>query len=289
MKIKDFINLIRVKQWYKNLMIFLPLIFGRQLFNLFSLRQTIIGFIVLCLVSAANYIINDIKDRKKDKENPKKRIMPIASGRVKPLHASIIMVILVVLGLYIASSLSLVFFGFTLALFLLTQFYSFFLKKEAFADILLISINFVIRTVSGAFVITNGIKPYVEVSSWLILCPFFLALFLATSKRQSEVILLKENAHNHRHVLGFYTKHMISALMIISTTLLVAFYSLYVFFSPYPNLIFTLPLVLYIIFRLFNFVETDPRIARSPELLYRDIRIIIAVLIIFIIVFFSIY
>ncbi len=289
MKIKDFISLIRVRQWYKNLVIFLPLIFGMQLFNLFSIKQTFIGFFSLCFISSANYIINDIKDRKSDKENPEKKHRPIASGSVRPFIALLLMIIFLFSGLYAASTLSFVFALFALSLFLLTQIYSFFLKKHAFADILIISVNFVLRAISGAFVIADGFEPYIRVSSWLILCPFFLALFLATSKRQAEAILLKGNSKNHRPVLDFYTKEITSALIIISTTLLIASYSLYVFFSPYPNLIFTLPFVLYVIFKFFYFAEKGQKIARHPHLVYKDIGIVISGMIIAAMAFVSIY
>ncbi len=289
MKIKDFLDLIRIKQWYKNLMIFLPLIFGMHLFNLFSIRQTLIGFFSLCFISSANYIINDIKVRKSDKENPEKKHRPIASGSVNPFIAFLMMIILLFSGLYTASTLSFVFVLFALSLFLLTQLYSFLLKRHVFADILIISTNFVIRAISGAFVVANGFEPYIKVSSWLILCPFFLALFLATSKRQAEIILLKESSIKHRHVLNFYTKDITSALIIISTTLLIASYSLYVFFSPYPNLIFTLPFVLYAVFKFFYFAEKGSKIARHPHLIYKDIGIVISGIIIAAIAFSSIY
>jgi len=147
----------------------------------------------------------------------------------------------------------------------------------------------VIRTVSGSFVITKGIEPYIKISSWLILCPFFLALFLVTSKRESEILLLQNEAKQHKKILIGYTKKLTFALMIISTVLLISSYSLYVFFSSYPNLMFTLPFVLYLIFRFFNFVETKSAIARHPELLYKDKRSVITILIIIIITFFSIY
>ena len=281
--------LIRVRQWYKNTVIFLPLIFGKELFNLFSIQQTFIGFLALCLVSSANYVVNDLVDAKRDRRNPEKKSRPIASRRVKTWQAVVMTLLLLCFGLYISYTLSLMFFVFALALFLSTQLYSFVLRNEPFADILMVAINFVIRTISGAFVITKGVEPYIEVSSWLILCPFFLALFLVISKRRAEAMFLKNKATLHRKVLSTYNEEMTSAMLVISTTLLISSYSLYTFFSAYHYLIFTLPLVLFIIFRFFHYAQKGLEIARHPELIYKEKGIMIAIFLTIIVAIFSIY
>jgi len=126
----DTIKLIRANQWYKNLVIFLSLIFGKELFNLFAFQQTIIGFLALCLISSSNYIINDIIDIKKDRNNPEKKNRPLASGSIKIWQALIIFLFLLLLGLYISFSLSKIFFIFVLTLLTFTQLYSFILKNE---------------------------------------------------------------------------------------------------------------------------------------------------------------
>ena len=289
MNLKDIIMLIRVRQWYKNTVIFLPLIFGKELFNLFSIQQTFIGFLALCLVSSANYVVNDLVDAKRDRRNPEKKSRPIASRRVKTWQAVVMTLLLLCFGLYISYTLSLMFFVFALALFLSTQLYSFVLRNEPFADILMVAINFVIRTISGAFVITKGVEPYIEVSSWLILCPFFLALFLVISKRRAEAMFLKNKATLHRKVLSTYNEEMTSAMLVISTTLLISSYSLYTFFSAYHYLIFTLPLVLFIIFRFFHYAQKGLEIARHPELIYKEKGIMIAIFLTIIVAIFSIY
>jgi len=248
-----------------------------------------LGLIALCLISSSNYIINDIADREKDRNNTEKRLRPIASGKVSVWKAAFIALIVLSLGLCISFTLSPMFLMLGAALFLLTQAYTFKLKNEVFADILVISTNFVIRTVSGAFVTSNGFHPYVEISPWLILCPFFLALFLAVSKRRSEAFLLKKASGEHREVLKSYNSEITSALMIIATALFVACYSLYTFFSPYPRLLLTIPFALYIIFRLFQATESGEKISRHPELLFRDKGMIFTGLIIMLIILISIY
>jgi len=287
--IKDIIRLIRVKQWYKNLIIFLPLIFSVNLFNIRFLLLTIIGFISLCAISSSYYIINDIIDREKDKKHPEKRNRPIASGKIKAWQGIILAIISFVIAIVLAINLSLYFTYFVLALFLLTMLYSFFLKNEPFLDILIIAINFVIRAVSGAFVFLIDNKPYANISPWLILCPFFLSIFLSVGKRESDLKLLGAKAASHKKVLNVYNKDLTRALMLISTTLLIITYSLYVFFSEFKMLLLTLPVALYIIFRYFYLIESGSKIARHTELIYKDKRIIIAILIMIIIAYFSIY
>jgi len=281
------LELFRVKQWYKNLVIFLPLIFAKEFFNETALLYTVIGFFALCLISSSNYIINDIIDREKDKKNIEKKLRPIASGKIKVWLGLTLSIISLIFGLAISYKLSLMFTLLGLSLFILSQLYTFKLKNEAFADILIVSTNFVMRTVAGAFVITIGLKPYVAVSPWLILCPFFFALFLVVIKRRSESFLKK--SIEHRPVLKIYNEKTTSALMTISTTLLIASYSLYTFFSPYFYLFLTIPFVLYIIFRLFHLTEKGDKTVRHLELIYKDIRIIIPSIIILIIIFLSIY
>ncbi len=281
------LELFRARQWYKNLVIFLPLIFAKEFFNESALLYTILGFFALCFVSSSNYLINDMIDRKRDRKNIEKRLRPIASGKVKLWQGVMLSIICLVIGLAIAFNLSIMFGILALALFLLGQLYSFKLKKEAFADILTISTNFVIRAVAGAFVIAQGFKPYVTISPWLILCPFFFALFLAVIKRRSESFM--KNAEEHRPVLKSYNEKTTSALMVISTTLLIASYSLYTFFSPYHYIFFTIPFALYIIFRLFHLTEKGEKSVRHLEDIYHDMRIIIPAIIMLIIIFVAIY
>ncbi len=287
--IKNLIDLIRVKQWYKNLIIFLPLVFAENLFNVRYFLLTVIGFISLCAVSSSYYIINDIIDREKDKKHPEKKLRPIASGKIKIWQAIILAIVSFVVAIVLAINLSFYFTYFVLGLFLLTMLYSFFLKNEPFLDILVIAINFVIRAVSGAFVFLIDKKPYVIVSPWLILCPFFLSIFLSVGKRESDLKFLGEEAASHRKVLNIYNKDLTRALMLIATTLLIITYSLYVFFSEFKLLLLTLPVALYIIFRYFYLIESGSKIARHTELIYKDKRIVIAILIMIVIIYFAIY
>jgi 4-hydroxybenzoate polyprenyltransferase len=287
--IKNIIKVMRIRQWYKNLIIFLPIVFAKQIFNLNSVAFTIIGFVALSLMCSTNYIINDIIDREKDRMHPEKKSRPIASGKIKVSEGILLAVILFIISGLLSFKLSLLFFGLNILLFASTLFYSLYFKNEPFLDIIVLSSNFVIRAVSGAFVITKGFLPYISVSPWLILCPFFLALFLSSSKREGDIRFLGEKAGMHRSVLTIYNKELTRALMIISTTLLIITYSLYTFYSEFKGLLISLPVVLYIIFRYFYLTETGSEISRQTEKIYKDKKIMLAVLLMMIIIFLSIY
>jgi 4-hydroxybenzoate polyprenyltransferase len=154
--------------------------------------------------------------------------------------------------------------------------YSLFLKKEAFVDVLVIGINFVIRASSGAFIID------VTISHWLIIGIFFLSLFLSIGKRQADLIFLGKNAKKHRAVLEVYSRENTTALMIVATSLLVITYTFYSFSNDSPHLIFTLPFSLYVIFRYFTLVFTGSEIPRHPERTVKDYRMMAGILLWFI-------
>ena len=271
-KILSYIKLLRVRQWYKNLVVFLPIFFVGYLFRVDDLLLTLLGFVSLALISSSSYVINDLADLKADKTHPEKKTRPLAGGQISKLKAVFLAVFLLFVSLLLAQSLGEYFFYSLVALFILTQLYSFFLKKILFADILMIAVFFVIRAVSGAYVIN------VKVSPWLILCPFFLSLFLSVGKRYSDVKLLKEKAAQTRKVLKEYNLELTSSLMTISTTLLIISYALYCFQSLHQNLLYTLPFALFVIFRFFNLISRGSAAARHPEKVIKDVQIVIGII-----------
>ena len=276
-------ELLRVKQYYKNPLVFLPLIFAGLLFNENSILLTILAFISLCLISSTNYILNDILDKKKDKINPEKSQRPIASGKISLTTASVIAFILAIISLTLAILISTKLFIIILAIFFLTQLYSLYFKNEVFLDIIFISVNFILRAIAGAYVLN------VRISPWLILCTFFLSLFLVVGKRKSEIALLKEKSKDYKPVLSLYSKEMINTLLLISTISLLISYSLYSFLSIYPHLIYTLPVSLYVILRYFYLIENNDIISRHTELFYKDIRLLLGIIIWIILVILIMY
>ena len=242
MRIKELLHLLRVHQWYKNLVVFLALFFSGNVLNLDLLLTSILAFVSLCLISGANYIINDLADLRKDRLQAEKRVRPLASGKVSTATGIIVALLCLGGGLVIAYNIGIQFLVAALLLFTLSQLYTFYLKNIVFADILAIATLFVIRAIAGALSINVTISP------WLILCPFFLSLFLSVGKRHAELHLLKEKAAATRKVLREYNHELTDSLMVISTTLLIISYALYSFLSEHRNLLYNLPFALFVIF-----------------------------------------
>ena len=269
----EYLKLLRPQQWYKNLLVFLAIIFSGNLLNLTAIGQSLLAFASFCALSSATYVINDYADRHKDRLHPEKWNRPIASGAVNRMEALIIVLLLATIGFGIALLLPTEFIYAALGYFVLSQLYTAWLKHEAFADILTISVNFVIRAVAGAFAISVWVSP------WLILGIFFLALFLMFGKRTSELVLLKEKATFQRKALTAYTTETVSRLNTLATTALVISYTLFVFFGEHPWLYINLPPALYAIFRYESLVSSGSRIARNPELAFTDVRMVTAMII----------
>ncbi|MEK6947129.1 MAG: UbiA prenyltransferase family protein [Nanoarchaeota archaeon] len=269
MNVSDYVKMMRPEQWYKNLLVFLAVFFSFNLFNFNKLMLSFFGFMILIMLSSANYILNDIADRRNDLQDVSKKSRPIASRKISVPNAVVFSVVLFSAGLFLSYLISLKFFLLMLLFVILSTAYSFYLKKEIFADILLISVNFVIRAVAGAVIISVYISP------WLVLCPFFLSLFLSVGKRRVELANLGKKAAMHRNTLSYYTEEITTALMIITTTILIVAYTFYTL-TVDNKLMFTIPVVLYALFRYFQFVYTNSKIARNPELVLTDRRFIAA-------------
>ncbi len=271
--LRDSFSLVRVRQWYKNLLVFLALFFSGQLFVASEFLLLSLAFLSLSFVASSYYIINDLIDLKKDSLHPEKKHRPLASGRISTLWAIFLVFLCLFAGLWLAFSITLLFFYFALLLFFVSVLYSIFLKKILFADVLTIAVLFVLRAISGAFVIGVVISP------WLILCPFFLALFLALGKRHADLLLLGpvKKAVRTRKVLGQYTLELTSSMMLLATSLLVISYALYSFLSPYNFLLYTLPFALFVVFRYYALVQQGSPIAREPGFFFKDWQLVVGV------------
>jgi 4-hydroxybenzoate polyprenyltransferase len=259
------LDLIRIRQWYKNLVVFLALFFSANLFNFVYVKETIIAFFALCFISSFGYIINDIIDIKKDQSHPEKLNRPLAAGKIIQSEAIIVALTMASLGILLALQLNTITLIFIILICIVNLCYSFILKHIMLADILTISTLFVLRAIIGAVAISVTISP------WLILCPFFLSLFLSIGKRHGDLLLLKEKAFATRKVLQEYTPTFTFSLMNISTSLLVTSYALYSFLSPYNHLFYTLPFALFVIFRYYHLLQSGSIITRHPEQIIKDL------------------
>jgi 4-hydroxybenzoate polyprenyltransferase len=284
MHIIDIITLLKPQKWYKNLMIFVPLIFAGKLLESNLWLTLILGFIVLCLVSSIIYIINDIVDRKADRSHPKKRNRPLASGRVKPNEAIVLAIVLAVIATVIALGYiqNTTFELWVFALFVSSMLYSFYFKNIMLVDIHLIAVNFVIRTISGTALIGVGISP------WLFVIIFLLALFWASAKRKGEIATL-HNARDHRRVHQYYSETMLTNLCSILAAMLLAAYTVFSSITHDGDLLVTVPFATFMIFKFLYYIYKNKEEAQSPELLIKDPQMVIALIVWLLLTFFILY
>jgi len=278
----NYIKALRPEQWYKNILVFLALIYSSNLFDPNKFLMALLGFAVLSILSSANYALNDMFDKSSDSKNPLKRHRPIASGKISLREASMMIFVLLATGFLLSSIVNLQFF-LLMALFVaVSGAYTFFLKKQILSDILVIAVNFVIRAVSGALIID------VYVSPWLVLCPFFLSLFISIGKRKAELSILGKDAAKHRATLSYYKEEVANSLMMITTAILVIAYTFYTL-TVDAKLLITLPVVIYGIFRYYHFISQKPMIAANPELALTDKKFTLALIMWLILTFVVLY
>jgi len=270
MKLGDIVFLLRLHQWYKNLIIFLAIIFSGNFLNIDSIFLTFIGFIALVCISSSNYILNDLVDLEQDKLNPEKTKRPLCSGKINRSFAIFLFFILLIIGFVIAYFLDILFLYIAIGIFLISTLYSVYLKHMVFADIIAISSNFILRAVAGAVIIN------VFISSWLVMGVFFFAMFLVTGKRYGEISFLKENAINHRKVLNHYSKDLLFSLFNVFMALLIIIFALYSFSSEHRLIIWTTPLFVYIVLRYYYLILLNHSLVRNPEQAYHDKPLLIA-------------
>lgn len=266
--LKSFFISMRSQQWYKNLVLFIGILFSLNLLNIQMWFDVIAAFLIFCLISGSEYLINDVIDIEKDKSHPQKSKRPIASGELTPFSALSGAIILTCVGLVCAYYLSLSFFFSVIAYFILILAYSLVLKYYIVVDVLTISTGFVIRAIAGCLVIG------VIVSPWLILCAFFLALFLALGKRRHEMILMGTEANNHRKILEGCTEGMVNQMVTITTAVLIMSYSLYTFLMDNLAMMITIPFVTYGIFRYLYLIHVK-NLGGEPEILFKDRGLVI--------------
>lgn len=274
---------MRPKQWTKNVFLFAGLIFSMNFKFPWLWLKVIAGFLLFCGISGAVYILNDIFDYHKDKLHPEKRKRPIASNRISREYAFISLLFLIIISLTAAYLINFKFFLCIITYFVLNLLYSMYLKNIVIFDVLLISIGFVLRALAGAVIID------VKMSSWLLICTLFLALFLALCKRRHEILLMENLAGNHRAVLNDYTAPLLDQLIkIVSASTLMA-YSLYAISASADlhlgtqYLWLTIPLVLFGIFRYLYLVHTK-NLGGSPEVLLTSDHPMIADLVLWVLV-----
>ena len=276
--IKDLIRLLRLQQWLKNGVVLAGLIFAGEanlIDKVFVAFQAMAAF---CLLSSSVYILNDITDRNRDRLHPLKKTRPIASGEISVATASIIGLIIAAAGITLSIFINQAFVIMVIGYLILNIFYTFLLKNIVILDVMAIAGGFVLRAAGGAAAID------VQISGWLLITTFVLALFLSLGKRRHELIYLEKEAASHRKILEKYSTYLLDQLIGVVTASTVITYLFYTL-SPEVSakldtqyLYATIPFVIYGIFRYLYLVHKEEKGGSPTRLLFTDRPLLLDVL-----------
>ncbi len=249
--ISPYIRVIRPKHWIKNILVLVPLFFAWKV----TVDTTVIAIASLVAFSATAsivYILNDLADTEADRLHPEKKFRPFAAGTLSHRQGKVLAALLVLIAIIASWTLS---SGFQLTLFgyfILNLLYSFYLKRRLIIDVMILAAGFVLRVVAGGFAF------HVTLSPWILLCTFFASLFIGFGKRKNETDILQEGSHKHRAVLEHYTRDFLNQLLGLTAAMTIMSYSLYTIDAKTvdhfgtDNLIYTVPFVVYGVFRYFH-------------------------------------
>jgi 4-hydroxybenzoate polyprenyltransferase len=236
---------MRPKQWIKNGFVLAPLFFAAKFFDPVALSQALLAFGLYCVAASATYIVNDMHDIERDRRHPEKlKTRPLASGLVTPRAAFVLLAVLytvLICAWFIVPKVMLVITGYLV----LNLAYTFVLKHQPVVDIFTIAIGFVLRVYCGAEAIA------VPLSAWMFVTTLCLALYLASIKRRQE---LSQSGSASRNVLKAYSVPLVDRYAEMSATGALLFYSMFVM-SAKPQLVITVPLVIFGLFRYWFVVE----------------------------------
>ena len=268
--IRPLVRSLRPTQWAKNLFVLAPAVFGGLLLDERVALRVALALLAFCFASSSVYLVNDLRDREEDRRHPLKRFRPLAAGTLPVPAAVVAIVVLAGAAAAISARLGLSFALILGGYLLLNLLYTLRLKHMVILDVMSISMGFVLRVEAG------GVAAGVEVSRWLFLCTTFLALFLAFSKRRHEITLLAGAAAGQRRVLDQYSPAFLDQMINVVTASSVVSYALYAVapetvqkYNTY-NLVYTIPMVLYGIFRYLYLMYQQPGERNPTEAILRD-------------------
>ena len=274
--LKKLIRLARPKQWVKNIFVFTVLIFAGKVLQPEAIATTLIAFIAFCLASSSVYFLNDYRDIEEDRKHPTKKNRPLASGALPAwvgLAGSLVLITATLaLTISVLNTMALVVIGGYL---LLNIAYSLGLKHIVIIDVLVIATGFVLRVLAGAAALS------VMPSAWLVLCGVTISLFLGSTKRRAEVVLLGEKATEHRKVLAYYSTAFLDQMISAVTAATIVGYVLYTVDSRTIEiagsraLLLSVPFVLYGIFRYLYLVYHAESGSDPTRTVFTDIPLLV--------------
>ena len=276
-KLFDLMRLMRPHQWVKNAFVFTGLLFGHAWHDAYLVMQVMLAFAAFCLVSSAVYISNDMVDLEQDRRHPRKGQRPLAAGQVGISAAVMLAALLGVLGLVLAYSASPAVLSILAGYALMNIAYSLWLKHVVILDVFIIATGFMLRILAGTLGV--GIPP----SQWLLLCGLMVTLFLGFTKRRAEIIALTDDKNAHRKVLEHYSPVLLDKMIGITAAGLIMSYSLYTMnpdtirIHGTANLIYTVPFVMYGVFRYIYLLHHQSRGGDPSHDLVRDPHLLVVV------------
>lgn len=254
---KAFVELMRPAQWIKNFAVLAGPAFAMR-GDADAIINSAIIFGAFCLISSSSYAINDIFDRHADALHPVKKHRPIARGAIGPQAATVWAIVLLLAGVAMTFLLPISTTVTVVAYFVMILAYSMALKRRTILDVVLIAMGFVLRAMAGAEAIGAVVSP------WLVVCTFTLCMFMGFGKRRCEVgqFATLTEAGEHRIALLRYTPELLSQLISISAGITIMTFLLYTMDRDIEttfnkqHLVYTLPLVVYGIFRYAMLVQS---------------------------------
>ena len=255
---KNYIALMRVKHYVKNMLIFFPAMLTFKLKDAFIVRIVSVGFLLFCITASIVYIINDIKDAKSDRNHPLKHNRPIASGAVSIPSALVLIAMLLIMGILLCFFSDFEFQArciiYPCVYLAVNIFYSVCLKKIPLLDVLVLVFDYIIRLYYGA-VLAGTI-----VSNWMYLTVMSAAFFMGFGKRRNELLMCGTSMRNS---LKGYTEKFLDKAMQSALTLSIVFYSLMCadmnteVARAGANLLWTAPIIVVICLRYLMLIDRE--------------------------------
>lgn len=265
-----YLKLLRPKDWAKNLFLFLPLFFGREFFNFPKLINLSYGFLAWCCIASSIYIINDYRDREDDRKHPVKCKRPLAAGTVSQTGAIILCTLLIITGFALAWWIREKFLFILFIYFLVNLSYSLGLKSIPILDLMLLAAGFVLR-IKGGSVISQ-----VDLSEWIVIMVFLLAIFMAIGKRRDDVLLKLSSGIDMRKSVKGYNLDLLNVLLALVCAVTVVAYFMYtmspktVAYMGTTRLYYTCVFVLAGIMRYLQIIYVKSDAGSPTRILYKD-------------------
>lgn len=261
---------MRPRQWTKNGFVFAGIVFDQQLDDREPLLRVLAAFVLLCLIASTIYLVNDLADLEKDRQHPKKKFRPLASGRLPIPAAVAAATIYPVVAIGAALTFSMELAGVLVVYLALHVFYSYVLKHIAIIDVFAIAAGFVLRVIAGVVVIEVE-----QFSPWLYVMAGLVALFLAVGKRRQELLQMGENATNTRAIFEEYNLPLLDDMLRLTMTSTAVAFTLYVIEAETMLIdteyrLLTVPFVYYGLFRYLHVLYVKNHGGDPTEVIYED-------------------